>query len=73
MLFNRIKLRNCLDFNIEVIYQAICSINCQAEKPALSLLKRSRSPLNHLNIFVLALNECISTSLNVTEIQGFDA
>ena len=71
---NRLKmLSNCLNFKIEMIYQVICSIYCQAEKPALSLPKGSRSPLNHLNIFVLALNECISTSLNVTEIQGFDA
>jgi hypothetical protein len=62
-----------LNIKTEVIYQVFCSIYCQAEKPALSLPKGSRSPLNHLNIFVLALNECISTSLNVTEIQGFDA
>ena len=66
------RLGNCLNFKIEVIYQVICSINCQAEKPALSLPKGSRSPLNHLNIFGLALNKCISTSLNVTEIEGFD-
>ena len=67
------NLINCLNFITVVIYQFICSIYCQAEKPALSLPKGSRSPLNHLNIFGLALNECISTSLNVTGIQGFNA
>ncbi len=63
---NTKTLKDCLNFKIEVIYQVICSIYCQAEKPALILPKGSRSPLNHLNIFVKALTECISTSLNVT-------
>ena len=38
------NLINCLNFITVVIYQFICSIYCQAEKPALSLPMGSRSP-----------------------------
>ncbi len=67
-------LRNlsiCLIFKIKVIYQAECSVFCQAEKPALSLLKESQSEQNYLNIQI-SVEWCISTSLHIFAIHSFD-